>query len=251
MMTQADGHAQEEGVEGQVHKVPCQNGDGPGQDRREGKGPGIFPLSHRAPHRGRKTTAPPQAHGEEAEVVDHSSRHQDGHHGSRNRMPRMVPRVTRRLVRESPLTRALFREKMSVTRMEAIPKARPEPPPHHSDEQGPQHHPAEEGGHKPGHKHRKDLGSGLNLDEPLWYALSHGLEGGHLVGSDAVAPHIQADEDAGDADGRDEAGTEEGALLGGPVTLPPTRWPGHRSGWTAPPSTRDRPEPMSLEAPGR
>ena len=27
---QADGHAQEEGVEGQVHKVPCQNGNGPG-----------------------------------------------------------------------------------------------------------------------------------------------------------------------------------------------------------------------------
>ena len=27
------------------------------------------------------------------------------------------------------MTRALFREKMSVTRMEAIPKARPEPPP--------------------------------------------------------------------------------------------------------------------------
>ena len=27
---QADSHAQEEGVEGQVHKVPCQNGNGPG-----------------------------------------------------------------------------------------------------------------------------------------------------------------------------------------------------------------------------
>ena len=44
------------------------------------------------------------------------------------RITRMVPRVTRRLVRDC-FIRLLFRANRSVTRMEAIPKASPEPPP--------------------------------------------------------------------------------------------------------------------------
>ena len=132
----------------------------------------------------------------------------------------MVPRVTRRLVRESPLTRALFREKMSVTRMEAIPKARPEPPPTTVMNKVPSTTPPK----RAGINRATNTGKTWEVDSiwmsPLWYALSHGLEGGHLVGSDAVAPHIQADEDAGDADGRDEAGTEGGR---------PSWRPGHSS----------------------
>ena len=44
------------------------------------------------------------------------------------RITRMVPRVTRRLVLDC-FIRLLFRANRSVTRMEAIPKASPEPRP--------------------------------------------------------------------------------------------------------------------------
>ena len=40
-------------------------------------------LEPQGPAQGQEDHRSPQAHGEEAEVVDHSPRHQDGHHGSR------------------------------------------------------------------------------------------------------------------------------------------------------------------------
>ena len=83
MMTRQTAMPRKRESKGRFIKFPARTAMGPARIAVRVKARGIFPLSHRAPHRGRKTTAPPQAHGEEAEVVDHSSRHQDGHHGGR------------------------------------------------------------------------------------------------------------------------------------------------------------------------
>lgn len=125
---QADRHPQEKRIKRQVHKVPRQHRDGAGENGGQGKPRGIFPLSHSPPHMGRKTTAPRSPMDRKPKSLIMAPGTKMATTAAAIRITRMVPRVTRRLVRDC-FIRLLFRANRSVTRMEAIPKASPEPPP--------------------------------------------------------------------------------------------------------------------------
>ena len=86
-------------------------------------------------------------------------------------------------------------------------------------EERPQDDAAHEMGQERRGKNGEDLGRGVQLDEPVGDGLAHGLQGRDLVRRDAVAAHVQADQNTGDADGWDEQGAEQGAFSGGAVAL--------------------------------
>lgn len=151
-------------------------------------------------------------------LIDHGAGHQNGHH-SRRHQNHQDGTPGDQKIGAGLLHPATLPGKQVGDQNGGHPQGQPGAPAHHRDKQGTQHHPTQELGHKPGHKHREHLGGGIQGDEIPRHGLAQGLERRHLLGGDAVAPHVQADENTGNADGRDQQGAEQGPLPGRAVAL--------------------------------
>ena len=215
---QTDRHTQEERVEGQGQELARQDGQRAADDGGQGEPAGDLSLEPQAAAHGQEDHCTTKAHGQEPEVVDHGPRDQDGHTGGDHQDDHDGGSGDQQglaglLDLRPPGLENVGDQNGGHAQGQTGAAA------DDSDEQGTQDDAAHQIGHAVHHEHGENLGGGLQTDEPFRDGLSRRRQGGHLVGGDAVAPHVQANEDTGHADGGDEEGAEQGTLLGLPVGL--------------------------------